>query len=62
MKPVATALVFTAIGAALVIISALLRIFHVIDRPLGYTLLGVGVVLGLIGGYLRRRAVNQNKE
>ncbi|MFC6997637.1 hypothetical protein [Rufibacter roseus] len=59
MKPVVTALVFTVLGAAFVIISAILRIFHIIDRPTGYVLLGVGVVLGLIGGFMRRRAAKK---
>ncbi|MGV3541344.1 MAG: hypothetical protein ACO1OQ_16130 [Rufibacter sp.] len=62
MKPVTVALVFTVLGAALVIISAILRISHVIDRPTGYYLLGFGVVLGIIGNFLRRRAVKQVKK
>ncbi len=48
-------------GAALVLLSALLRIFHVVDRPVGYVLLGIGVVLGLVGNVLRRRAAKQDR-
>ncbi|WP_205502752.1 hypothetical protein [Rufibacter psychrotolerans] len=61
MKTVTTALTLTVMGAALVLLSALLRIFHVVDRPVGYVLLGIGVVLGLVGNVLRRRAAKQDR-
>jgi hypothetical protein len=44
-------------GSALAVVSAVLRISHVIDRPIFYALFGVALALGIWGNEIRRRDI-----
>jgi hypothetical protein len=56
-----TSLLYLA-GAALAVITAVLRIAHLIERPAAYLLFSVTLALGVWANELRRREIKKDQQ